>query len=345
VCEHVMTGSEADVRILPAARYHEKDAAAYFVMACLMKSRSGGFYDVTPTKNMVHDARRLSFSAHGHHDLNRILAEYEEAGEPAPVAVVLGHHPAFYLGSCAIMPYGNDDYATIASFMGGSLRVTPSATLGDDFLIPADAEIIIEGRIPPEVREYQNPFGEISGHYQNRMLMPVIEVSAVCFKDDAIMQGLLPAHGEHIILGGLPKEGSVYHAIKKVVPEVRAVHLPNSGMGRFSAYISVAKRDSRGVAVAAMVAFAEQPNLKLAVVVDSDIDVFNETEVMWAVITQARWDKDVTVIPKVQTFRKWLGDAVAIIDATHHDDVVDFPEKNRIPEDAFARLRERGLIE
>jgi 3-polyprenyl-4-hydroxybenzoate decarboxylase len=92
-----------------------------------------------------------------------------------------------------------------------------------------------------------------------------------------------------------------------------------------------------------MVAAAEMPNMKIAIVVDEEIDVFNQTEVMWAVTTQARWDKDVTVIPKVQSFRGWLGDAIIIIDATHHDDVPNYPERNVIPEQAIKRLRERGF--
>jgi 2,5-furandicarboxylate decarboxylase 1 len=343
VLQNVLQGDKADVTIFPAARYHEKDVGPYFVMDCVMRAKSGDFYDITPTKNLVYGPRRMSISTHGHHHLARIIAEYEAVNEPTPVAVVLGHHPAFSLGSCALLPYGNHDYKTIAAFMGEPLRLTPSATLGKDFLIPADAEIIIEGMIPPGVRDYQNPFGEISGHYQARMLVPVVDVTAVCFKNNAMMQGLMPGHAEHIILGGLPKEGTVYWAMKNVVPEVTAVHLPHSAMGRFSAHIAVDKRTYRDVTVAAMIAFAEQPNLKLAIVVDSDIDVFNQTEVMWAVATQTRWDKDVTIIPKVQSFRSWLGDAVCIIDATHHEEVADYPEKNRIPEAAIKRLRELGF--
>jgi UbiD family decarboxylase len=343
VLQNVWQGDKADVTLLPAARYHEKDVGPYFVMDCVMKAKSGDFYDVTPTKNLVYGPRRMSISTHGHHHLARIIAEHEAVNEPTPVAVVLGHHPAFSLGSCALLPYGNHDYKTLASFMGEPLRLTPSATLGNDFLIPADAEIIIEGTIPPGVRDYQNPFGEISGHYQARMLVPVVEVAAICFKNNAMMQGLMPGHAEHIILGGLPKEGTVYWAMKNVVPEVTAVHLPHSAMGRFSAHIAVNKRTYRDVTVAAMIALAEQPNLKLAIMVDSDIDVFNQTEVMWAVATQTRWDKDVTIIPRVQSFRSWLGDAVCIIDATHHEEVADYPEKNRIPEEAVKRLRELGF--
>jgi 2,5-furandicarboxylate decarboxylase 1 len=341
VMENVRRGEDADVTFLPAARYHEKDVGPYFVMDCIMKGRSGDFYDVTPTKNLVYGPRRLSLSAHGHHHLSRIQAEYEAAGEQTPIAIVLGHHPAFTLGSCAMMPYKNDDYKTIASFMGEALRLTPSVSLGDDFLVPADAEIIIEGMIAPGVKDWQNPFGEISGHYQNRMQVPVVDVTAICYKNDAIMQGLMPGHAEHIIMGGLPKEGSVYHAIKKVVPEVTAIHLPHYGMGRFAAHIAVNKKTFRDVTVAAMVAAAEMPNLKIAIVVDSEIDVFNDTEVMWAATTQARWDKDATVIPKVQSFRGWLGDAIIIIDATHHEDVPDYPERNRIPADALKRVREK----
>jgi 2,5-furandicarboxylate decarboxylase 1 len=173
------------------------------------------------------------------------------------------------------------------------------------------------------------------------MLAPVIDVTAICFRNNAIMQGLMPGHAEHIILGGLPKEGSVYWAMKKVVPEVTAVHLPHSGMGRFSAHIALEKRTFRDVTVAAMIAFAEQPNLKVAIMVDKEIDVFNQTEVMWAVATQTRWDKDVTIIPRVQSFRGWLGDAVCIIDATHHEEVADYPERNRISAEALKRVQAR----
>lgn len=339
IMQNILTGKDADVSILPAARYHEKDAGDYFVMACLMKSREGNFYDVTPTKNMVHGPNRLSISAHGHHHLARIIGEYEKVNEPAPVAIILGNHPAFYLGSCAMTPYGNNDYETISGFLKEPIRLTPSATFGRDFLVPADAEIIIEGIVLPGVRECQNPFGEISGHYQNRMEYPVVEVKAICYRNNAVMEGIFPAHAEHIILGGLPKEGSVFNEIKRVVPDVTAVHLSHSGMGRFSAYISLQKRDFRDVSVAGMIAFAECPNLKLAVVVDSTINVFAESEVMWAVSTQARWDKDLTVIPKVQSFRAWLGDAVCIIDATRHEEVPDYPERNIIPEAVVKMIR------
>ena len=67
------------------------------------------------------------------------------------------------------------------------------------------------------------------------------------------------------------------------------------------------------------------------------IDVFNERDVLWAVGTRTHWDKDLDVIRKVQTFRDWLGDAVAIIDATRPLDG-DFPKRNEVPQEVIDRV-------
>jgi 2,5-furandicarboxylate decarboxylase 1 len=329
---------EIDVRRFPVPMCHEDDVGPYFVMANLMKARSSGTVDVTMMKNLIHAPRRLSFSAHGHHHLRQIFTEYERHDEPAPVALVLGHHPAFFLGSCAMMPWQNDDYATIAGFMDAPLRLTASETWGEELLVPADAEIVIEGHVLPHVREPQNPFGEISGHYQERMEVPVVEVTDVTHRESAVMQSVFPAHPEHWHLGGVPKEGSVYNSIRRVLPNVTAVHLPMSGGGRFNCVIALDKRDRSDPVKAGMIAATEMPNVKEIVVVDSEINAFDEREVRWAVATQVWWEKDLTVIDHLQTFRPWLGEAVAIVDATHPDDVENFPRRNRIPEEALRRV-------
>lgn len=336
--QHVLRGDDLDLRSLPVAMHHKLDVGPYLTMVCVMKSPEQGFYDVTFTKNLVKNRRRMSISAHPHHHLDRIVGEYERQQKRAPVAIILGHHPAFYLSTCCLTPYGNDDYATASSFLGEALRLTPSETWGEDFLVPADAEIVIEGEIPLGVREPQNPFGEILGYYQEEKVMPVVEVTAMTYRDQPIMQGIFPGHAEHFILGGLPKEGSTYKAIQKNVPGVRAVHLPNSGCGRLSCYISIEKDFESDARKAAMQAFVEMPNLKFVVVVDEDVDVYNEREVLWAMLSRTWWDKDLQVIEKVQTFRKWLGDAVAVVDATRPKGGA-FPIKNEIPQNALDRIQ------
>jgi UbiD family decarboxylase len=333
----VLRGEEADLRRLPVAMHHRMDAGAYFTMTCAMKALSGNFTDVTFNKNMVTGPRRMSFSSHAHHHLDAIVGEYEKVGRRAPAIAILGHHPAFYMAACAMTPYGADDYASIAGFLQEPLRLTPSVTWGDALMVPADAEVIIEGEIPPGVRESQNPYGEIAGYYQEPMQMPVVEVTAITHRRGAVVQGVFPGRQDHWNLGGIPKEGSVFNAIRRNIPGVKALHLPPSGNGRFSCYISLHKAFDNEPRKAAMQAFVEMPNLKFCVVVDEDIDVFDEREVLWAMATRTWWDQDLEVVRQVQSFRGWLGSAVAMVDATRPRGR-PFPQRNDLPADVLARL-------
>jgi UbiD family decarboxylase len=300
--EVVFRGDQADLRTLPMPMHHKDDAGAYFTMVCVMKRMEDDFYDITFTKNMFYGPRRTSFSAHVHHHLETMVTEYEKKDKRAPVIIVLGHHPAFYLSSCSMTPYGNNDYLTASAFLQEPLRLTPSETWKDEFLVPADAEIVIEGEVVPNVRESQNPFGEVMGYYQAQMNVPVIEITAITHKKKAIMQDIWAG-----------------------------------GCGRTICYISIKKKFDNEPRKAAMQAFVEMPNLKLAVVVDEDVDVFTEREVMWAVGTRTHWDKDLEVIRQVQNFRPWLGDAVAIVDATKPLKG-EFPIRNEVPRDALERV-------
>ena len=75
----------------------------------------------------------------------------------------------------------------------------------------------------------------------------------------------------------------------------------------------------------------------------TDVDIYNEREVHWAVVTRTHWDKDIEVIRNVQSFRKWMGDAVIIIDATRPSGV-NFPEKNTVPPEAIAAVLKKNLV-
>jgi UbiD family decarboxylase len=336
VKECVCAESEIDCRKFPIPYCHENDVGPYFVMSNIMKSHEG-FYDATMTKNLIYGPKRLSVSAHWHHHLMRIYEEYEQRNERAPIAIVVSHHPAFFLGMCALADWANDDYGTLASCFQEPFRLTASETWGDKFLVPADAELIIEGEVIPHERATQNPFGEISGHYQEVMNVPVVEVTAVTHRNNAIFQHMLPGRPEHWILGGLPKEGTVWADLKPKIPSIQALHLPDSGCGRFSLTMSFKDPKPADFRIASLMCFADMPNLKIAIGVDDDINVFDEREVQWAVATQTWWDKDIETIQGVQSFRKWLGDTVVMIDA-RRPAIPDFPERNRMPEEALSRV-------
>lgn len=141
------------------------------------------------------------------------------------------------------------------------------------------------------------------------------------------MQAIFPGHPDLLNLGGVTKEGNLFEAIKRVVPQVTAVHLPYSGCSRFACNIALKKNSDANIKRAA---FATVEDIKMVTVVDPDIDVFNEREVHWAVVTQARPHEDVSIIPEAQSFRPWLGSSVMIIDATKPDDPI-FSERMFVP--------------
>ena len=118
-------------------------------------------------------------------------------------------------------------------------------------------------------------------------------------RKDAVYFDLDPAHREHPMGMILPNEAAVYNAVKKVVADLRAVHCPPSGSCSHHVYISM-KQGVHGEAKrAALAALAAVHYFKLAVVVDEDIDIYNDEEVLWAISTRMRGDLDIDIIPGV----------------------------------------------
>jgi UbiD family decarboxylase len=295
VREVVKRGQDADLYEFPVVRHHAMDPAPYIDMTPIMKDPESGFYNGAFLRNMVKGPRRLGIHMSPRHNW-QIHRKNQEKKRPTPVAVVVSHHPAFYLGALNVSPFGVDDYSRIGAIMGEPLRLTASETWGDDFLIPADSEVVIEGHVLPDVAEVEAPFGEFTGYYGPQRLRPVIEVTAITHRRNAIFQHIFVGHRDNWVLGGLPKEGSLFNLIRGIVPTVKAVHFPISGCCRFNCYISVDKKIDGETKQAALAALAGCDFVKHVVVVDKDIDVYNEEQVMWAIATRVQADQDVDII-------------------------------------------------
>jgi 2,5-furandicarboxylate decarboxylase 1 len=338
VKEIILRGAEANPAVLPGVRHYEMDLSPVFTMTLIMKDPDTGIYDITFAKTFYKGSQRLGASIHTPH-LERILSKYTERNEPAPVVQVLGHHPAFYLGSLALSPYDADDYAGVGSFLHEPLRLVESETWGRDFLVPADAEIILEGEVLPGEREIVDPFGEVTRHYQAQCIRQAVRVTAITRRKNAILQDIFSGHEGHWNLGALPKEGSVYNAVNSRYGNVKAVHMPHSGIGRLACYVSIDKKREGDAKIAGMAALLESWTFQIVVVVDDDIDVFNEKEVVWAILTMVDPKRDITLVDNVHTvFTTAMGHNKMIIDATKPLDKA-FPEQFRVPEEAMRRIK------
>ncbi len=344
----IKTGDEVDLREFPIARHHYMDGGPYIDMTPVMRDPDTGAYNIAFLRTMYKGPRKLGLHMSPRHNW-QIVRKNEEAGRVTPVVIVVSHHPAFYLGALNVSPYGVDDYELTGSIMDEALRITPSEIWGDSIMVPADAEIVIEGEVLPGVREVEGPFGEFTGTFGPQRLRWVIDVKAVTYRQDAIYQGTFAGHKDNWTLGAIPKEGTLYNRIKGVVPTVKGVHMPDSGSGRFNCYISIDKKVNGESKQAALIALGECDLVKNVVVVDADVDPFNEQEVLWAVATRVQADKDVDILKNVKgnTLDPSQTDDVMtakmIIDATKPLGR-PFAERLRVPDEALARVKLEDLV-
>lgn len=338
----VRIGEDADLRHFPIVRHHHMDPAPYIDMTPIMRDPDTGAYNGAYLRMMYKGPRKLGLHMSPRHNW-QITRKNEQRGLPTPVAIVVSHHPAFFLGTLNVAPFGTDDYETIGAIAGQSLRLTASETWGADFLVPADADIVIEGEIPPNVREVEGPFGEFPGTYGPQRLRWIIDVKAITYRKRAIYQDVFVGHADDWIQGGLPKEARIYHRIKGIVPSVTAVHLPPSGVCRLHCYVSIDKKVDGESKQAAFIVLGEVDMIKHVFVVDADVDVFDDRQVLWAIATRVQADQAIDMIKNVKgnTLDPSQTDPIMttkmIVDATKPVQR-PFSERILVPEEAKLRV-------
>jgi 3-polyprenyl-4-hydroxybenzoate decarboxylase len=138
--------------------------------------------------------------------------KYEARNEPMPMAAVIGHHPLLDIATNSSVPYGVDEFHVAGSLLGEPLEMVRCETI--DLMVPAHAEIVIEGVIPPGIREDEGPFGEFQCYYLTRTRKcPVFEVKAITMRRDALYRHIqaTPSTVEHQALVSLPMEAHLWH--------------------------------------------------------------------------------------------------------------------------------------
>lgn len=296
VKEVVLTGEDADLSLLPLTHKCEKDAGRYISAGVsIVRERGTGQINLGMYRHQLQGRQQLGFMVNPANHASHVHRDYEDAGEPCPIAIAIGHHPCFYLAAVSKVPGPGHEMELAGSLLGEPLQVVQGETV--DLPVPAQAEIIIEGFMYPGERQYEGTFGEWPGYYYMEGDRPYIRVTAITMRKDAICQDLFNAHAEHTTLGAVPRMGSLYRAIRAVCPNLKAVNLPWSGGGRSFCYISLKKRSEGEPTQAAFAAMTTEPNIKHVVIVDEDINVFDEADVLWAMAMRFQADRQMKVIP------------------------------------------------
>jgi len=210
------------------------------------------------------------------------------------VSISIGLHPAVSLAAASPVPFGVNKFDVANSLLNNKLTLIKCENV--EAYAPAEAEIVLEGRILFDREVVEGPLVDITGTYDVQRKQPVVELVSTMHRRDYIYQALLPSGSEHKLLMGLPHETMIWEAVGKVVPKVKAVNLSLGGCGWLHAFVSIDKIMDGDPKNALAAIFGAHPSLKHAVVVDTDIDVFNQAEVEWAIATRFQADEDLVLI-------------------------------------------------
>ncbi|HEY7416856.1 MAG TPA: UbiD family decarboxylase domain-containing protein, partial [Ktedonobacteraceae bacterium] len=224
----------------------------------------------------------------------RIFSRLEAQGQDLPVALIIGLPPAYLLASQAVLPFGVDEAGIGGGLLRQPLPMVRSPRYG--ILVPASAEYLLEGRVLARQRGPEGPFGEFPRTYGPTSDKPLLEIDDIFHRSNPIFQTILPASKEHMLLGAIPREASIYSAIGHVSSNIRDVVLTFAGGSRYHVVISMTPRrkgEAKNVLVAAFAGFTE---IKRVVVVDEDVDISSAEEVEWAIATRVQPHRDVVII-------------------------------------------------
>jgi len=349
VKEIIKKGEQVDLFELPIITHHEMDIGPYITAGSVwVKDPETHWVNCAILRIFVAGARRMVVNFNPTRHTNYIFQKYKNLGLPMPSLVVIGHHPAFYMGAQTKLFVNETEI--IGGIMGEALELTPSETWGNDLLVPAQADIVIEAEISTTEEDIEAPFGEYTQYYGGQRLNPVVEVRAITHKRNAYYLDIMPGHADHLLLDAPMIEAYLYSRIKAVVPGVKGVYMPVSGTARLHAYIQISKTNDAEPKTAIAIALSSDYRVKHVIVVDDDVNIYDDEQVLWAVATRSQWHKDLMVLPGMMGTRlDPSGDGITItkggIDATKPCGPHAYAKRLSIPSHVMERVKLEDFLE
>lgn len=286
-------------RLFPFPIYHERDAGPYITAGVVIaKDPETGVRNASIHRIQVYDDEYLGILLLPRH-LNLCLQKCMKMGRPLEVAVAVGVDPFSLLASQAILPFGVDELEVASALRPGApLKLARCATV--DVEAPASAEIVFEGVIDPARTRIEGPFGEFPRYYSPEAPRPTLRLTGICHRTHPLYYSILPASREHLLLGAIPREASIFSDVQRAAPSVKGVNLTYGSSCRYHLVISLAKKNEGEARTAMLAAMANNHEVKHVIVVDEDVDIFDMEQVEWALATRFQGDRDLFIVPRTQ---------------------------------------------
>jgi len=309
--EVVLTGDKVNLKKLPVLKWNPMDGGPYITLPNVITKdpvnprfgRNNGMYRV-----MIHDETTTGIMSVATQDIGIHVARARQAGHKTmPVAIAVGVDPVINMVACTKMgSFMDDEFAFAGGLRGAPVEMVKCKTI--DLDVPAYAELVLEGELDlhPDSCRWEGSFGEWMGYYEESMLCPVFSVKAITHRKDWIYQMCTLGHERSD--GDLWKipmlQANNYNFLKTAVIGFRDYYAPISSRG-YKAVVQIDKRYP-GWGKQAILAYLGSGQgfaaANYVVVVDTDIDIYNQERVDWAIATRMDPALDVIIIPEVGVY-------------------------------------------
>ncbi|KAK4700685.1 hypothetical protein P7C70_g5561, partial [Phenoliferia sp. Uapishka_3] len=303
--ENKIFGDDIDLTLLPSPKIHDADGGLYI--------QTYGFHVIaSPDGKWVNWSHLVGLVIEPQH-IWQIHQKWKAIGKDCPWALCLGGPPAALMAASMPIPDGVSEAGYIGAFTGSSLEVVKCET--NDLMVPASCEIVMEGTLSISKTGPEGPFGEMHGYVfpGDTHQWPIYNVDAITHRDNAIlpmsscgrltdethtMIGALAAASMGVLCrdAGLP----VTNAASPFISQVTWVALQFDTMKLKESGMTPAELRKR----VGEVVFSHKVGYTIhrLVLVGSDIDVYDDKDVMWAFTTRCRPGDDETHFSDCKAF-------------------------------------------
>jgi 4-hydroxy-3-polyprenylbenzoate decarboxylase len=288
--ENKIMGDDVDLFKFPVPKFFPMDGGRYFGTAhCVItKDPDSDWVNIGTYRLQLHEKNILGtqFIKGKHSDI--MLKKYQAMGKPMPVAVVVGADPIMFVMGGARFSAFESEYDLAGSIRGEPIEVVKCET--NDLIVPAGAEIVVEGEVDAEKFMDEGPFGEYTGYYSGVGADPrnFIKVKCITHRNNPIFMSTTVGRAvtdTHMCLA-LAYGSTLWQQLTDMrIPGIKAVYCPPEAAGRFIAIISVKQMypgHANQILTAAVSTEMGAYGLKTVIVVDEDIDPWDISRVLYA---------------------------------------------------------------
>ena len=302
VHERVITTGIDIGTLLPALHHTAADSARYVTAGVIVtKDLDTGVYNASYHRLQLCGGNRLAIQLDFGRHLRLAWERAKARGEALPIAVCIGTDVALQYAAATMgsqLPETTDELAVAGGLAGRPLSVVDAVT--QPLIVPAETEIILEGRILPDETIVEGPFGEFVGYLSPVAQAPIVEITAVTMRRHPIYHAINGYGRETVMLRKYVLEASLLKVLQAAVPIVVDAEMTAGGLHRFHAVVQVKKTSKQQDGFqrnAILAAFGALKDLDMVIVVDDDIDIRNPADVEYALATRMEASRDIITVP------------------------------------------------